>query len=145
MFFPVALFLKKCASLWCRRRVFPWPGNSAPVFPDRTAGLSSDRLPASSAQLQHQRQLAGDIDFWNLKHIHKQWAHLTCCRCNWLLPLKPPPPPAHYRLNMELDPQNLIGLLCTAVLIGSYTRALLVNQDRRHLFVTPCPPTTHTS
>jgi hypothetical protein len=59
MFFPLALFLKKYASRWCRRRVFPWPGNSAPVFPDRTAGLSSDRLPASSAQLQHQHLLAG--------------------------------------------------------------------------------------
>jgi hypothetical protein len=43
--------------------VFPWPGNSAPVFPDRTAGLSSDRLPASSAQLQHQRLLAGADTF----------------------------------------------------------------------------------
>ncbi len=58
-----------------------------------------------------------------------------------------------HRLNMELDLKRLFGLLCTAVLIGSdpatppsprafgliqYTRALLVNQDRRHLFVTPC-------
>jgi len=54
-----------------------------------------------------------------------------------------------HRLNMELDLQSLFGLLCTAVLIGwdfasppftrilgSYTRALLVCQDRRHLFVT---------
>ncbi len=51
---------------------------------------------------------------------------------------------------MELDLQSLIGLHvhCTAVLIGwdlatppphlgSYTRALLVSQDRRHLFVIP--------
>jgi hypothetical protein len=51
-------------------------------------------------------------------------------------------------LNMELDLQSLFGLLCTAVLIvgtpqppppqthlGSYTRALLVGQDRRHLFI----------
>jgi hypothetical protein len=54
---------------------------------------------------------------------------------------------------MELDLQSLFGLLCTAVLIrwdftgtapppphlGSYmyTRALLVSQARRHLFVTP--------
>jgi len=53
---------------------------------------------------------------------------------------------------MELDLQSLFGLLCTAVLIGwtaearnsllsphlgPYTRALLVRQDRRHLFVTP--------
>jgi hypothetical protein len=51
---------------------------------------------------------------------------------------------------MELDLQSLSGLLCTAVLIGrdpatpplpphwgSYTRALLVSQDRRHLFLTP--------
>ncbi len=53
--------------------------------------------------------------------------------------------------HMELDIHSLFGLLCTAVLIGwdsattplpphlgSYTRALLVSQDRRHLFVTPC-------
>ncbi len=51
---------------------------------------------------------------------------------------------------MELDLQSIFGLLCTAVLIGrdpatlpllphlgSYIRALLVSQDRRHLFVTP--------
>jgi hypothetical protein len=51
---------------------------------------------------------------------------------------------------MESDLQSLFGLLCTAVLIGrdqqppplslhssSYTRALLVSQDRRHFFVTP--------
>ncbi len=55
-----------------------------------------------------------------------------------------------HRLNMELDLQSLFGLLYTPVLIGwdpatprlpphlgSYTRALLVSQDRRHLFVTP--------
>ncbi len=55
-----------------------------------------------------------------------------------------------HRLNMESDLQSLFGLLCTAVLIGwdpgtpplpphlgSYTSALLVSQDRRHLFVTP--------
>ncbi len=54
--------------------------------------------------------------------------------------------------NMELYLQSLFGLLCTAVLfgsdpatpplpphLGSYTRALLVSQDRRHLFLTPCP------
>jgi hypothetical protein len=54
---------------------------------------------------------------------------------------------------MELYLQSLYGLLYTAVLLigsdpetpppltlhlGSYTRALLVSQDRRHLFVTPC-------
>ncbi len=50
---------------------------------------------------------------------------------------------------MELDLPSLFGLLCTAVLIGwdpatpppphlgSYTRALLVSQDRRHLLVIP--------
>jgi hypothetical protein len=51
---------------------------------------------------------------------------------------------------MEFDLQSLLGLLCTAVLsgwdpatlplaphLGSYTRALFVSQDRRHLFVTP--------
>ncbi len=53
-----------------------------------------------------------------------------------------------HRLTMELDIQSLFGLLCTAVLIGwnpatpppplpphlgSYARALLVSQDRRHL------------
>ncbi len=53
---------------------------------------------------------------------------------------------AHHWLNMALDLQSLFGLLCTAVLIGntppphlgSYTRALLISKDRRHLFVTPC-------
>ncbi len=68
MFFLLALFLKKCASLWYRRPVFPWPGNSAPVFPDRTAGLSSDRLPASSAQQQQQRRLAGADTFTYHNH-----------------------------------------------------------------------------
>jgi hypothetical protein len=51
---------------------------------------------------------------------------------------------------MELDLQSLFGLLCTDVLIGrdpathplpphlgSYMRALLVSQDRRHIFVIP--------
>jgi hypothetical protein len=47
---------------------------------------------------------------------------------------------------MEFDLQNLFGLLCTLAMtpqlppppqFGSYTRALLVSQDRRHLFVTP--------
>ncbi len=54
-------------------------------------------------------------------------------------------------LNIELDIQSLFGILCTAVRIGwdpaippppprhlgSYTRAPLVSQDRRHLFVNP--------
>ncbi len=51
---------------------------------------------------------------------------------------------------MELDLQTLFGLLCRVVLIGwdpatpplplhlGSKRALLVNWDRRHLFVTPC-------
>jgi hypothetical protein len=49
-----------------------------------------------------------------------------------------------HRLNMELDLQSLCWLLCTAVLIGSprafglIHEALLVSQDRRHVFVTPC-------
>ncbi len=50
------------------------------------------------------------------------------------------------RLNTELNLRSLSGLLCTAVLIGwdpatspafgliPYTRALLVSQDRRHLY-----------
>jgi hypothetical protein len=53
-----------------------------------------------------------------------------------------------YRLNMKLDLQILFGLhvhRCTHWLrhrhppphLGLYTRALLVSQDRRHLFVTP--------
>ncbi len=55
-----------------------------------------------------------------------------------------------HRLNMELDLQSLFGLLCTAVHIGrdtetppspthlgSYTRALLVSQNKRHLFLKP--------
>ncbi len=54
---------------------------------------------------------------------------------------------------MELDLQSLFGLLCSntywlrprisppppAPHLGSYTRALLVSRDRRHLFVTPSP------
>ncbi len=45
------------------------------------------------------------------------------------------------RLNMELNVQSLLGLLCSAVIplpphLGSYTMALLVRQDRRN-FVTP--------
>jgi hypothetical protein len=52
-----------------------------------------------------------------------------------------------HRLNMEFDLQSLFGLhlySCTHWLrplfshLGSYTSALLVSQDRRHLFVTPC-------
>jgi hypothetical protein len=52
--------------------------------------------------------------------------------------------------NMQLDLQSSFGLLCTAVPysladtpqpppshLGSHTRALLVSQDRWHLFVTP--------
>jgi hypothetical protein len=59
-------------------------------------------------------------------------------------------------INMELDLQSLFGLLRAAVLIGldpttpplppylgSHTRALLVSQDRRHLFVTPCVKGSH--
>jgi hypothetical protein len=47
-----------------------------------------------------------------------------------------------HRLNTDLYLQTLFGLLCTAVLIectqsAIYTRALLVSQDRRRLFVTP--------
>ncbi len=55
-------------------------------------------------------------------------------------------------LNMELDLKSLFELLCTAAVLsgwapatpsltphlGSHTRALLVSQDRRHLFVTSC-------
>ncbi len=64
-----------------------------------------------------------------------------------------------HRLNMELAVIFYLELMCTAVLIGwgsatattpggvaeppppqvgLCTRALLVNQDRRHIFVTPC-------
>ncbi len=62
--------------------------------------------------------------------------------------------PIHFyqRLNMELDLQNLFGLHVHSTThwptpryhpyfpphLISYTRALLVSQDRRHLFVTPC-------
>jgi hypothetical protein len=56
----------------------------------------------------------------------------------------------NHRFNMELDLQSLFGLhlylyslaespqLPLPPHLGSYTRALLVSQDRRHLFVTPC-------
>ena len=54
-----------------------------------------------------------------------------------------------HRLNMELDLQSFFGLhehSCTHWLrsrtpppsLGSYTRVLLVSQDRRHLFMTSC-------
>jgi hypothetical protein len=61
-----------------------------------------------------------------------------------------------YRLNFKLDLQSLFGLLCVQLYslaeapqpnhspspnpphLGFYTMALLVSQDRRHLFVTPC-------
>jgi hypothetical protein len=50
-----------------------------------------------------------------------------------------------HRLKYGIRSQSFFGLLCTTVLIvlppphlGSYSRALLVSQDRRHLFVTPC-------
>ncbi len=58
-------------------------------------------------------------------------------------------PEAYIRLNMELDIRSLFGLhvySCTHWLrprpppppdMSSYTRALLVSQDRRHLFVAP--------
>ncbi len=72
---------------------------------------------------------------------------LRCSQSTLYLPLQT----STHRLNMELDLQSLFGLLFTAVLIGwdpatpplpphlgSYTRALLASQDRRHLFVTPC-------
>ncbi len=49
-----------------------------------------------------------------------------------------------HKLNIEIDLQVYLGSICTAVLIGwdtthldSSTRALLVSQDRRHLFMTP--------
>jgi hypothetical protein len=55
----------------------------------------------------------------------------------------------HRGLNMELDLQSFFGLHVHMPLysladthplsppLGSYTRVLLVSQDRRHLFVTP--------
>jgi hypothetical protein len=58
--------------------------------------------------------------------------------------------PLAHRLNMEVDLQSLFGLHvygCNHLLrprnptppphLGSYTRPLLVSQDRRHLLVTP--------
>jgi hypothetical protein len=58
--------------------------------------------------------------------------------------------PINHWLHMELDLQSLFGLLCIQLYslaetpatppllphLGSYTRALLVSQYRRHLFVT---------
>jgi hypothetical protein len=53
-----------------------------------------------------------------------------------------------YRLHLHIGYiWSLFGLLCTAETtlppplpphLDSYTMALLVSQDRRHLFVTPC-------
>jgi hypothetical protein len=44
-----------------------------------------------------------------------------------------------YRQNMELDLQIIVWDPATPPPphLGSYTKALLVSQDRRHLFVTP--------
>jgi hypothetical protein len=53
-----------------------------------------------------------ELDLQSLFGIHVH----SYTHCRWLRPHKPQLPPAH---------------------LGSYTRALLVNQDRRHLFVTP--------
>ncbi len=63
-----------------------------------------------------------------------------------------------HRLNMELDIQSLFGLHVHSSTnwlrprkpppphLGSYTMALLVNQERRHLFVSPgCPITVSQS
>ncbi len=63
-----------------------------------------------------------------------------------------------HRLNMELDLQSLFGLHVHSFThwlsprdpppppphLGLYTRALLVSQDRRHLFVTPLVGTLRT-
>jgi hypothetical protein len=51
-----------------------------------------------------------DLDLQSLFGLHVH----SCT--HWLRPRTPPPPPRH---------------------LGSYTRALLVSQNRRHLFVTP--------
>jgi hypothetical protein len=95
-----------------------------------------------------------------LYNIPKMWKRVVERRNIWVR-IKCPIPHAvrnlevfnagYHGLNMELDLQSLFGLLCTAVLIGwdpatpppfpphlgSYQRALLVSQDRRHLLVTP--------
>jgi hypothetical protein len=70
------------------------------------------------------------------------------------------PLPLHYWLNMEVDIHSLFGLHVTGCAHlyslaenrqpppphwDSYTRALLVSKDRRHLFVTFCPSHTLTS
>jgi hypothetical protein len=46
---------------------------------------------------------------------HTKRAFWACFRENWVYNF------GHSRLNMELDPQSLFGLLCTAVLIGRET------------------------
>jgi hypothetical protein len=83
----------------------------------------------------------------------------TCSSLNLCENLVSPTPSPNLQYNINflhfsckgwLDLQSLFWLLCTAVLIGwdpatpllpphlgSYTRALLDSQDRRHLFVIP--------
>jgi hypothetical protein len=68
-------------------------------------------------------QLYSTVGRWSLRLNMKldlqkfTWATVYSCT-HWLRPHNPPPPPQH---------------------LGSYTRALLVRQDRRHIFVTPWP------
>ncbi len=72
------------------------------------------------------RQAIGNVDEWNPFRPKVKygvwspkfiWASVYSCS-HWQIPRNPPSPPH----------------------LGSNTRALLVSQDRRHLFVTPCLP-----
>ncbi len=123
-----------------------------------TVGMFSElklqKKYAAGTQYKALNVLERSKSWCNVLNLHEQlsrsfqrWTDFSAFRLN----LKICSRSSHHRLNMELDPQRLFGLLCTAVLIGwdpatppfpphlgSYTRALLVNQDRRHLFVTYC-------
>ncbi len=83
--------------------------------------------------------------------VFPPWLVLSVGNCMVLLSVQ-----AAHRLNIELDFQSLFGLLCIQLYslaeipqlppfpmhLGSYMMAILVSQERRHLFVTPCLQTT---
>jgi hypothetical protein len=120
----------------------------------RTISVSMVREPLSRAQPRTIICSPSPVDSNNVcnadnLHVHGEGATAAAGHSRVHLPITKNVIILCHRLNMELDLQSLFGLLCTAVLetpqlpplpphLGSYTRALSVSQDRRHLLVTPC-------